>query len=274
MRKHFVSHTGRAGACASLIAAPFRASSHGCRAHCAGRKFSGWDSRVPRHPVRRAAARSAAVESAAAGRALGRRSQGRRVRSRLRAAQGYRPSERLRRHARLAAGQRRLFVSQRVDRRDARQRTASRDGVDFRRRVHRRRRFEPPQRRRGARAQRRRRRHAQLSARSVRVLFAPRARQRIGTQRVRQSGRLGLHRGVEVGADKHRGLRWRPRERDDFRRVGRRGAVGGPGRIASGQWPVPPCDLRERCVDGPQHGADAIAPVGRRSPAPAAARCR
>ncbi len=80
--------------------------------------------------------------------------------------------------------------------------------------------------------------------------------------------------GAQVGADEHRGVRRRPGERHDLRRVGRLGAVGRSGRHPGGEGPVPPGDFGKRRVDGPEHGADAHARVGRRRREPGAARSR
>src|SRR5712691_455968 len=64
-------------------------------------------------------------------------------RRRLRAAEGRGTSERLGRSSRLARGERGLPVSERLDGRSVGVRAASGDGLDLRRRVHRRRGLEP-----------------------------------------------------------------------------------------------------------------------------------
>ena len=116
--------------------------------------------------------------------------------------------------------------------------------------------FEPAQRRREPREEGRRARHVQLPPRRVRLLLAPRADEGVGPQRVGQPGAGRHDRGAAVGEDEHRGLRRRPEQRHDLRRVRRRGHGRRAGRIAGGEGPVPPRDRRERRVDGARPGAD------------------
>ena len=65
-----------------------------------------------------------------------------------------------------------------------------------------------------------------------------------------------------VGQDEHRGVRRRPEQRDDLRRVSRRGHGRRSRRLAGGQGSLPPRDQRERRVDGARHGTDDAARAG------------
>ena len=68
----------------------------------------------------------------------------------------------------------------------------------------------------------------------------------IAGRRLRQLHVPRPHRRLEVGADQHRCLRRRPRQRHDLRRVRRRRQDRRPGGLAAGERPLPSRHLRER----------------------------
>ena len=85
-------------------------------------------------------------------------------------------------------------------------------------------------------------RHVQLPPRTVRLLRASGAHEGVGPERVGQPGAGRQHRRAAVGEDEHRGVRRRPEQRDDLRRVRRRRDGWRAGRIAGRQRPVPSRD--------------------------------
>ena len=123
--------------------------------------------------------------------------------------------------------------------------TAPGAGVDPRRRVHRRLRQRALVRRHQARpARRRRRRHDQLPAwaRSASSTSADLDDlRRLGRQRHPRPDRR-----ARVGARQHRGVRRRPRQRHDLRRVGRRHERRHPARHPPAARAVPPGHRPER----------------------------
>ncbi len=144
---------------------------------------------------------------------------------------------------------------------------AAGDGVDPRRRPHRRQRCRadvPEQRpaRAGLRAG-----HHQLPARPVRLLRAPRVVGRVRRRRVRQLRAAGPDRRPGMGARQHRGVRRRPRQRDDLRRVRRRRSRAEPDDLTTRSRPVPPSDRtepeRQRPL-APSRSTDARLRAGRR----------
>ena len=103
------------------------------------------------------------------------------------------------RSSRLAEDERGLPLPERLDAGRSRQRPPAGDGLDLRRRLHRRRRQQPAQRRREPRQEGRGPRHLQLPPRRVRLLLAPGADEGIGPQRVGQPGAGRCHRRAARG---------------------------------------------------------------------------
>ena len=133
------------------------------------------------------------------------------------------------------------------------------DGVDLRRRLHRRRRLDAAQRRREPGEEGRRPGDVQLPRRRVRVLLTPRADQGIRPQRLRQPGAGRLDRRTALGAEEHRGLWRRPEQRHHLRRIRRRGDGWRPGGVAGSEGPVPPRDRESGAWMG--LGMGAMAPL-------------
>ena len=166
--------------------------------------------------VRRAAGRRAALAAAPTGRVVDRGAGRGSVRAALHPKRPPRPGPR-----RFdPPDQRRLPVSQRLDRRRS-GRTPAGHGLDSRRRSDGRRRVRLELRRRQPGAARGRAGHDQLPPRALRLSGASAPDGRIRTPRLRQLRRSRPDRGARVGAAQHRGVRRRPRSRDHLRRIGR-----------------------------------------------------
>ncbi len=187
-----------------------------------------------------------------AAQAVGRRAQGHRVRQLLRAGAD------LRRHGVPREAERGLPLPQRVDAGEVGDREAAGHGLDPRRRLQRGRLGRAAPRGHAARAQGRRRRHGQLPPRRVRLPRPPGADGRVGPRGLGQLRAHGPDRGAAVGARQRRGVRRRPRQRDDLRRVRRLVRGERARRLAARPRARPPGDRRERRVLRPQRRCRAI----------------
>ena len=178
---------------------------------------------VQGHPLRRTAGRTAALAPAAAGRTVERSERdhhGRRSRLPACRASIPRPPQRRRLPG---PRQRRLPDPRCVRPGPAPRKACAGDGVDLRRRQHRRRGLHSSQRRPLLRPRRRGAGGDELSAGRLGLLRPPGAdrggRPEGAASQLRPDG---PDRGAEVGETQHRGLRRRPRQRHHLRRVGRR----------------------------------------------------
>ena len=160
------------------------------------------------------------------------------------------------------------LYSQRLDQRQERRRSPSGDGLDLRRRLHRRLRRHGLVRRREPGVQGSGHRDVQLSPRLARFLRASGAGEGIRPECLRQLRHDGRHRRAAVGEAEHRRVRRRSEQRHRRRRIGRRDHGRRACRFAAGEGSVQPRDRGERRLDGPDDAADDPLPLRRRRTAP------
>ena len=207
---------------------------------CAGRRHSGpfrrRRRRISRHSLCEASGRRPALAAAAAGGAMGRDAAGDEVRQHLRAAAT--------RRVRGAEQDRGLSLSQRIHagRRARGRRAASGDGVVSRRRSV----FRRKQRLRRVQAREPRPSgggDAQLPRRRAGLPLASRDQcRRPPLRELRDHGRAVR---AALGADEHRRVRRRSRQRHDLRAIRRRHRCDGQSRFAAFEGSFPPGDQPE-----------------------------